>query len=195
MNSVVFDFETTLEKGRDVRSLGARAYALHPETKVLLCGVSDGENDYCLPPTQIDWSKYHNWQWIAHNYSFEMWVFERLRRDSVLKKEVRPSTTFCTADMCAALGYPRSLKGAVDVLLGKGLSKDILKELKGKSEEEVIQDNDFYSRLTSYCLDDASYTRKIWRMHHYKWQKEEQKISRLSRNTMFRGGPFRHGAS
>ena len=91
----------------------------------------------------------------------------------------------CTADLSAYLMAPRNLKGAMKVLFGKEISKEVRALMDGRHDYDLSHDE--YRDLVEYGGSDAVECLDIWRSYCEEFPKLERAISEQKREATIRG--------
>jgi len=182
------DFETYYDKDCSIRHLGPLGYFSHPDFDAYMVSVV-GDNGYQFVghPKDFDWSILAGSDVLSHNASFD----ETLYLYGVTQNwwaEVKPLNWFCTADMAAACGLPRSLKNATAQAYNMEISKSTRDNMSGKRWETM--DEDFKREVEEYALKDSELCLKLWQDYNPKWSQFERDISRMNRTAVQRGLPI-----
>ena len=173
-NFVAVDFETSYEKGRDIKSLGTVPYLRHASTDIYLVSFAfpDGTT-WAGDPAAAPWDRIKNCEWLSHNRSFDLCVHQELCRRGMSLPF--PDRWHCTADLMAYIQAPRSLAGAAREMLKTGVSKVTRDEMKGQdyrvlppARQRVVQE---------YARSDALLCWMLWRNHNREWPEHERWLS------------------
>ena len=95
---------------------------------------------------------------------------------------------FCTADMVAHCGLPRSLKNSSAELFDLEVSKETRDSMLGKRWEDM--DDDFKEEVEEYALKDSELCLRIWEEIEDQWPDSERTISNVNRRIVQRGIPI-----
>lgn len=181
------DWESYYDRDCSVAVLGPRSYFAHPSFDAYLLTVV-GDNGYSFVghPQDFDFELFRNNRVVMHNAAFD----ESLYRFGVEKgwyPEV-PFETYCTADLAAYCGLPRSLKGTSAALFGVEVDKTVRDNMQGKRWGSMTPD--FQEQVKAYALKDAELCLKIWQELEQKWPDPERAVSLLNRRICQRGIPL-----
>ena len=182
--AVAFDTETSYSKDRDIRSLGTVPYLRHPETDIYLVS-------FCFPdgttwagdPKDAPWDKALQFDFVSHNRSFDLAVYQELRRRGMPLPE--PPTWHCSADLMAYLQAPRSLAAASAIMLGTQVSKTTRDEMKGVDYRKLPPEKK--RQVDEYARSDALLCWLLWRNHSAEWPEHERWLSRHTTDMGLRG--------
>lgn len=179
------DTESYYDNELSIKTLGAWHYVFHPAADHYLVSVagSDGTR-YVGPPEGAPWSKMAGGIWLSWNTAYDGLVWQRLVRDSRIPKDM-PIAWHDPADMAAYLGYPRTLKFAIQAMYGVKVSKDTRDKMKGQRWHNMPPE--FRKQVEDYALADAEWPLKVWQDHSHKWPEKERTLSRLTREMGGRG--------
>lgn len=182
------DYEAFYDDECSITTLGAYHYLRHPKSDVYLVSIvgNDG-NKFVGHPKDFDWDSISGATWLSHNRSFDGAVYAYLQEKGIVSATAKPSDWFCTADLCAYLGIPRSLKEACHVLFGLEVSKDVRDKMKNKRWETMSEE--FRADVCKYALADSEYCLRIWLEHGSKWPEHERRLSMLTSEMCWRGVP------
>ena len=122
---------------------------------------------------------------LAHNAGFDSVVTDVLARKGVLPAFLLENEWNCTADMSVYLAAPRNLKGAMETLEGKVISKDVRAGMDGRSVYQL--DEKDLSDLYEYGGSDAVECHDLWLHWAKSWPLIERAISRQKREAIKRG--------
>lgn len=182
---IAIDYETTYEKGRDIKSLGVQKYVQHPETAIYLVSLYGEGVEYSGPLETAPWAQVAGKPWCAHNRSFDSEVHaEAIRRGQIPETAV-PSDWECTADLCAFLQAPRELAKAAKVLLGVELDKDVRDRMRGQTWATMTPE--FRAEAADYALDDSKACWLLWESHGHEWPEHERLLSKHTTKMTHRG--------
>lgn len=162
-NTYAIDFETYYDKQISITTMGQWHYLRNPSSDIYMVAIHGPDVDYVGAPKNAPWEKINGHNWIAHNYSFDGAVIERLRELSVV--EAQPSEWFCTANLSVAVGAPRNLLGASRELLGRKIDKDPRDKMHGKKWSEV-EETEFGKEVLQYAKNDAQACYQIHEKFH-----------------------------
>lgn len=180
-----WDSESYYANGFNLESLGSWQYIFHPDADHYLVSVaaSDGTK-FVGKPEDAPWDRMAGGIWVCHNTSHDGLVFQRLVRDSRIPN-VQPSEWVDTADLAAFCGYPRSLKLAVQTMLGVAISKGTRDSMKGKRWHEMTPE--FKAEVEQYALGDSEWCLKLWQEYGDQFPQSERRLSQLTREMGWRG--------
>lgn len=187
MITYALDFESFYNAECSVKTLGPRAYFAHPSFDAyLVTVVSDEGFSFVGHPEDFQWELLRDQRVVMHNASFDYALYrfgvERGRFQDV------PFECHCTADLCAYLCLPRSLKDAAAAVLGVEVSKTVRDDMAGKRWEAMTPE--FQQRVKEYALKDAELCLKLWQELEAGWPHHEREISRMNRQIGMRGLPI-----
>lgn len=175
-NIVFADFET--QSLADLRKIGGRAYAVHPSTRIMCCGLVHGERrvmwvtgacPHQLPET-IEGFQVHRGEsppdWVrgkilcGHNaLEFDAHVWERF---------VGPATWRDTLPLCRAGALPGGLGAACERIFGlrkdeRGKVLEVLMKayVNGGQIRYPVGTPNAWHDLTAYCCNDALLLEKL----------------------------------
>jgi hypothetical protein len=143
---------------------------------------------WCDSPTRIDWSSNRLKQvtFVAHNAAFDGLVLLAMKARGMVPKTLDISRWACTADMSVFLGYPRTLAGAAEVLLGRKISKQIRGDMNGKHFVDAVNEG-FGDELVKYARDDAVHCLELWMKFNERFPEIERKVSAQNRMVGWHG--------
>lgn len=147
--------------------------------------LEDGRQLYIGRPEHFNhWNQLEGRIICCHNAGFdEVVTIECWKRGIIpVLKNVK---WMCTADLSAYLMAPRNLKGAMKVLFGKEISKEIRAGMNGRHDYDLSQDE--YRALVEYGGSDAVECLDIWRSYCEEFPKLERAISEQKREATIRG--------
>ena len=187
MNTYAIDFETYYDKEVSISTLGSYHYLRHPQCSIYMVAIYSQEAGFAFvgEPKDLDWQRFDDAHFVAHNASFDKACFERLQELGIVPCSLSP-TWDCTADLAAFLGSGRSLAAASDELLGIHLMKATRDKMKGKTWEQSLELG-MAAELAAYCLADAKSCYELWTRFHRSWLPSEQALSRHTRQMGERG--------
>jgi hypothetical protein len=122
---------------------------------------------------------------LAHNAGFDSVVTDELVRRGVLPAFLKDAEWKCTADLSAYLMAPRNLKGAMKVLFGREISKEVRSNMDGRHDWELSPAE--YRALVEYGGSDAVECHDIWTKYSAEWPAVERAISDQKRIAIKRG--------
>ena len=147
--------------------------------------LEDGRQLYIGRPEHFNhWNQLDGRIICCHNAGFdEVVTIECWKRGIIpVLKNVK---WMCTADLSAYLMAPRNLKGAMKVLFGKEISKEVRALMDGRHDYDLSQDE--YRALVEYGGSDAVECLDIWRSYCEEFPKLERAISEQKREATIRG--------
>lgn len=147
--------------------------------------LEDGRQLYIGRPERFsNWMTLDGRLLLAHNARFEIAVTNECWRRGIIPKWPN-SKWLCTADMSAYLMAPRNLKGAVDVLLGKKISKAVRSGMDGRHDYDLTPEE--YHDLVEYGGSDAVECHDLFEKYGSMFPSIERDISEQKRNASVRG--------
>lgn len=149
--------------------------------------LPDGRQLYVgRPEHAIDiWKNLEGRLLLAHNAGFDSVVTDELVKRGVLPAFLKDAEWKCTADLSAFLLAPRNLKGAMKVLFGKEISKEVRAGMDGRHDYELTAEE--YHDLVEYGGSDAVECHDIWLKYSPEWPAIERAISDQKRDSIKRG--------
>lgn len=176
------DFESYYDKRVSVATQGVYHYLRDAACKIYLVAIYSHEAQFAFvgEPCDVDWVRFRDATFVAHNARFDRACFRRLQELGIIPQDLNPHWV-CTADMAASLGTGRSLKAAVEELLGVSLNKDVRDALQGKTWAD-IQSLGKAKEVAEYCLKDAWYCYQLWEHFHSEWPEQELRLSSHTRD-------------
>lgn len=148
--------------------------------------LDDGRQLYIGRPEYFHhWNQLKDRILLAHNAGFDSVVTDELVKRKVLPEFLKDAEWKCTADLSAYLMAPRNLKGAMKVLFGREISKEVRAGMDGRHDYDLPQDE--YHALVEYGGSDAVECHDIWLKHCSEWTDLERRISDQKRNAIKRG--------
>lgn len=188
MKTYALDFESFYSKDCSITTYGPLGYFAHPEFDAYMVSIV-GDDGYTFVghPKDFDWSLLAGSTVVSHNAGFDHTLYLYGVSQNWWPK-VEYAKWSCTADMCAALGLPRSLKNASAAAFGLDVSKDTRDNMKGKRWEGM--DEDFKKEVAEYALKDSELCLRLWQEYSGQWLEFEQAISELNRTIAQRGVPM-----
>jgi len=152
MNTYAIDFETYYDKETSITTLGQWHYLRSPASDIYMVAIQGPDVDYVGCPKKAPWTKLDGHKWVAHNYSFDGAVIERLREQECVQS--KPVAWDCTANLSVAVGAPRNLLGASRELLGRTIDKDPRDKMQSKKWSDV-EGTEFGKEVLEYARQDA----------------------------------------
>jgi len=152
MNTYAIDFETYYDKETSITTLGQWHYLRSPASDIYMVAIQGPDIDYVGCPKKAPWAKIGGHKWVAHNYSFDGAVIERLREQGCVQS--KPVAWDCTANLSVAVGAPRNLLGASRELLGRTIDKDPRDKMQSKKWSDV-EGTEFGREVLEYARQDA----------------------------------------
>ena len=148
--------------------------------------LDDGRQLYIGRPEYFrHWNQLKDRILLAHNVGFDSVVTDELVNRNILPGFLKDTEWKCTADLSAYLMAPRNLKGAMKVLFGREISKEIRAGMDGRHDYDLSQDE--YRALVEYGGSDAVECHDIWLKYCSEWTDIERRISDQKRNAIKRG--------
>jgi len=188
MTIYALDFETYYDKHCSIRKLGPLGYFSHYDFDAYMVSVlGDDGYEFVGHPEDFDWSLLKDQTVLSHNASFD----ETLYLYGITQKwwpHVDYGEWHCTADMAAACGLPRSLKGASAQAFGIEVEKSTRDNMSGKTW--VGMSEEFQKEVQEYALKDSELCLKLWQEYSPKWSQFEKDISAMNRRSVQRGIPI-----
>jgi len=188
METYALDFETYYDKSCSIRTLGPLGYFSHPDFDAYMVSVvGDDGYKFVGHPKDFDWSMLQHKIVLSHNASFD----ETLYLYGVTQDwwpEITPAHWYCTADMAAACGLPRSLKNATAQAYDLEISKTTRDNMSGKRWESMSEE--FQKEVSEYAHKDYELCLKLWQDYSPKWSQFERDISRMNRTMVQHGLPI-----
>lgn len=187
MKTYALDFESYYDSDCSITTLGPRGYFSHPLFDAYMVTVVGEEGQtYAGHPKNFNWDALRGNNVVMHNASFD----ESLYLYGV-EQGWYPKVNFncyCTADMVAFLGLPRSLKNATAAVFGTEITKTTRDNMKGKQWDSMTEE--FKKEVTEYAIKDAELCLKLWQELSHKWPETERSISHMNRKVGQRGLPI-----
>ena len=121
---------------------------------------------------------------MAHNYSFDGAVIERLREQGCVQS--KPVAWDCTANLSVAVGAPRNLLGASRELLGRTIDKDPRDKMHSKKWSDV-ENTEFGKEVLEYARQDAKACLGIYEKFFGDMLPVESELSRHTIDMGWRG--------
>lgn len=180
MKTYAIDFESYYDKNFGVDQFGPVNYTRKTDIYLVSIVGNDGLQ-FVGDPLDAPWKEIAGHRWVSHNRTFDRACFEALDPP----KTRHPSEWHCTADLCAYIGAPRSLKNACHVLFNVAVDKTIRDNMKGKRWEE-LDEND-RNLVCHYALTDSEWCLKIWEEFGDVWPEHERQLSIHTSDMCLRG--------
>lgn len=188
MKTYAIDFETYYDEECSIKTLGPRGYFSHPSFDAyMLTVVGDDGFVYAGHPKDFDWQMLAGQTALAHNASFDESLY-LYGVEAGWYPKVEFGAFHCTADMCAALGKPRSLKNATAEVFGLEITKTTRDNMKGKQWSAMPEE--FRKEVTEYAIKDSELCLRLWQELSDGWPEFERGISSLNRRIGQRGIPI-----
>ena len=184
MNTYAIDFETYYDKENSITTLGQWHYLRNPASDIYLVSIHGPGVDYVGSPKNAPWAKIDGHKWIAHNYSFDGAVIERLREQGCV--QAKPVAWDCTANLSVAVGAPRNLLGASRELLGRIIDKDPRDKMHSKKWSDV-ENTEFGKEVLEYTRQDAQACFGIYEKFSKDMLEAEYELSRHTIEMGWRG--------
>lgn len=175
MITFAVDFETYYDAEVSADTLGAWAYARHPDAKPYLVAIAGTDGtQYCGDPQFAPWDEMAGHTWISHNAGFDQLFWMRLVAGGRIP-EAGPSRWWCTASMAAYLQAPRSLAGAAEQLLGIKVDKSQRDSMKGVRWSDLNAIGQ--QGMIEYAAKDAHTCLQLWVKHSDNWPMVERELA------------------
>lgn len=188
MNTYALDFETYYDKRCSIRTLGPMGYFSHPDFDAYMVSVvSDNGFQFVGHPKDFDWMILKGSRVLSHNASFD----ETLYFYGITQgwwPNAGEAEWFCTADMAAFCGLPRSLKNATSAAYAFDVDKSTRDNMGGKSWDSMAES--FKEEVSKYALKDSELCLRLWLDYSDKWPESEREISLVNRRCVQRGLPL-----
>ena len=171
--AVCIDFETYYDKEYSVANMSYYHYVNHEKFDPYLVAIAT--NNFCIysDPVTFPWEQIDGHIWVAHNVTFDKFVFERIAEIHNIK--ARPLCWMNTADLAVYIQGPRSLAGATKQFMDHTMDKTVRSDMCGVQYHEL---NDEKKRgLQKYAMDDARLALKFWKKFQEKWPEHERELS------------------
>lgn len=176
------DFETYFDKQCSVRTSGIWNYIHHPLFDAYLVSIVTSTGlEFVGHPKDAPWEQIsgEEWEWVSHNASFDDPVYRYLQAAGVVPATANPLFWHCTADLCAYMGAPRSLAGAMAFLYGKIISKAVRDNMTGKRWDQLSPQGQ--QDMIDYARGDSVECLQLWLDYGARWPEKERRLSELSR--------------
>lgn len=184
MNTYAIDFETYYDKETSITTLGQWHYLRSPASDIYMVAIQGPDVDYVGCPKKAPWAKIDGHKWVAHNYSFDGAVIERLREQKCI--QAKPVAWDCTANLSVAVGAPRNLLGASRELLGRIIDKDPRDKMHSKKWSDV-ENTEFGKEVLEYARQDAKACLGIYEKFSGDMLPVESELSRHTIDMGWRG--------
>jgi hypothetical protein len=175
MNTYAIDFETYYDKDTSITTMGQWHYLRSSNSDIYMVSIQGPDVDYVGSPIKAPWDKINGHKWIAHNYSFDGAVIERLREQGHIKATA--GEWDCTANLSVAVGAPRNLVGASRELLGRKIDKDPRDKMHSKKWMDV-ENTQFGKEVLEYAREDAKACLQIFSEYDHQMLPVEKELSR-----------------
>jgi len=175
MNTYAIDFETYYDKETSITTMGQWHYLRSPSSDIYMVSIQGPDVDYVGPTKTAPWDKIEGGQWVAHNYSFDGAVVERLREQGIIK--AKPAAWDCTANLSVAVGAPRNLLGASRELLARQIDKDPRDKMHSKKWSDV-EGTQFGAEVLEYARQDSKACLDIYTKFQGQMLPDERALSR-----------------
>jgi len=183
-NTYAIDFETYYDKEISITTMGQWHYLRNPASDIYMVSIHGPDVQYVGSPKKAPWEKIDGGNWLAHNYSFDGAVLERLRELGITK--ANPSSWFCTANLSVAVGAPRNLLGASRELLNRKIDKDPRDKMHSKKWSDV-EGTEFANEVIEYAKNDAQACYEIYDKFHNQMLPTERELSKHTIEMGWRG--------
>ncbi len=184
------DYETFYRKGKkapvSITEQGLEQYCRHPEFDAYLVSIRGSDGVRIVDrPERVNWSFAEGQTLVSHNAHFDAGIC-RILHGLGKHPEVRPARWECSSDLSAFFGSPIRLDHAAKTLLGiDDVSKAVRDELSGVRFENLSEEDQ--KRVIDYADRDAEISLALWTKLSDKWPDHEREISRLTRESAWRG--------
>jgi DNA polymerase len=184
MNTYAIDFETYYDKETSITTMGQWHYLRSPASDIYMVAIQGPDVDYVGCPKKAPWAKIDGHKWVAHNYSFDGAVIERLREQGCV--QAKPVAWDCTANLSVAVGAPRNLLGASRELLDRHIDKDPRDKMHSKKWSDV-EGTEFGKEVLEYARQDAKACLGIYEKFSNDMLPVESELSRHTIEMGWRG--------
>lgn len=148
--------------------------------------LPDGRQLYIGRPEDFDgWNFLKGRLCLAHNASFDQVVTIELAKRGLIPGFMAGNRWLCTAELSVYMAAPRNLKGAMQELFGKEISKEVRAGMDGRHDWELTQEE--YRALVEYGGSDAVECHDLWLKFADEWPYMERRISELNRLSTIEG--------
>lgn len=182
--AVAVDFETFYGDDCSVKD-GTGAYLRNPRFDAYLVSIHGNGIDYCGDPQTAPWHELIGRPIICHNLSFDGAILRKLASGTIDPALLAQSPMFCSADLSAYLGYPRSLKEASKAMFGTEMSKDVRNRMKNILWDKLSPEKQ--EQVKEYARGDSEACLRIWREKSSQWPEHERELSRHTREMGWSG--------
>lgn len=188
MKTYALDYETYYDKSCSIRTLGPLGYFSHPDFDCYMVSVV-GDDGYTFTghPKDFDWELLENNIVLSHNASFDQTLY-KYGTTQKWWPDIKYHAWYCTADMAAYCGHPRSLAGAAKEALGVTPDKTTRANMMGKKWDNMT--DEFQKEVTDYAAQDSVLCLQLWQKLSDKWPIHEREISRVNRKALQQGIPI-----
>lgn len=158
-------------------------YSVRQKDGTIFRKLPDGRHLYIGRPEKFRY--YENLKGrilLAHNAGFDSVVTDVLARKGILPALLLENEWNCTADMSVYLAAPRNLKGAMEHLEGKKISKEVRAGMDGRTVYQ-LNEKDLFD-LYEYGGSDAVECHDLWLHWAKDWPLLERAISRQKRDSI-----------
>lgn len=188
MITYALDTETDFAKDYSVADMDVWHYVHDPRFNcymLTICG--DNGFEYAGKPEDFDWSLLDGATLVSHNRAFDKTVVERMVELGTIPA-FEPAAWWCSADCSAYHGYPRSLAGVCEALLGVKPDKSVRNKMKGKDAGNLSAADEL--ELIHYAIEDARLCLKVWQALSPTWPEDERWLSAHTGDIGVRGVPI-----
>jgi DNA polymerase I-like protein with 3'-5' exonuclease and polymerase domains len=188
MITYALDFESYYDDECSITTAGPRGYFSHPSFDAyMVTVVGDDGFVYAGHPKNFNWPMLAGHRVLMHNASFDESLY-LYGVEAGWYPKVEFGEVHCTADMCAALGKPRSLKNATAEVFGLEVLKTTRDNMKGKRWESMSEE--FRKEVTEYAIKDSELCLRLWQELSDGWSDFERAVSATNRRIGQRGVPM-----
>lgn len=177
-NAVAVDFETFYSDDCSVK-IGTGAYLRHPNFNAYLVSMYGDGVSYCGTPANAPWHLLKKRPIICHNLSFDGAIIRKLAESDSSIQNIAQNEMFCSSDLSAFSGFPRSLKEAAKAVLGVEMSKDVRNRMKGVVWELLSEEKQ--KQVIEYAEGDAKNCLALWETLSGNWPEHERELSKHTR--------------
>jgi len=187
METFTIDFETYYDKNISITQQGTHNYLRHPDCDIYLVSVVNDNFKWVGHPEEFNWDILKGAALVAHNMAFDGSVLKLLQERGLVPREVGSGGLHCSADLAAYHQLPRNLAGACAVALGDNLPVD--KTMRNYASGRYWKDMpaEAKAKMKEYALRDSEAAWNLWKKLSPAWPDAEQKVSRHTREQMWRG--------
>jgi hypothetical protein len=203
-NTLAMDWESYYDKEYSLTNMSTIAYVMDERFDPYLISaygkVAGQDIKFVGRPNTFPWAdliaahKARPIRFVAHNASFDepvTWRYLASQGIAGLEWLVDNFQFLCTADMGAALKYPRALAGLAYQLGFPPLDKAVRDEMKGV--DFSIEAN-LTNKVKNYALYDSKACFMAWEKLQDQWPEEERQFAMRSRRRCYRGIPINTAA-